>query len=102
MEYKFNSKTINLHAGSINKLKNLDEYIGISRTRISNILIVHFFISNNIFGLETNIDVNNDILFSIKAFVSKDLDNKSISLPSAYDNLFNNNDIIIKHFSRFF
>ena len=35
------------------------------------------------------IEVNKDILFSIKALVSNDLDNKSISLPSAYDNLFN-------------
>jgi hypothetical protein len=26
LQYKINSKTINLHAGSINKLKNLDEY----------------------------------------------------------------------------
>ena len=83
LQYKFNSRTIKRHVGSINKLKNLDEYIGISRTKISKILIVYFFISKSIFGFETNIEVNKDILFSIKALVSNDLDNKSISLPSA-------------------
>ena len=73
-----------------------------SLTNISNILIVYFFISNNILGFDINIEVNKDILFSINELESKELDNKSSSFPSAYDNLFKNNDIIMRHFSLFF
>ena len=96
------SKTKTLHAGSINSVKNDDEYIGISLIRISSVLIAYFLISNSCFGFDMIIEINKDKHCSIHLLLSKLLVTKSGSVPSAKESLFNNKVIILRHFSLFF